>query len=72
MTQNEEVLLKNITQALQKATPKAERELKLWDAAVMLPLVETSEGLSILFQVRSMKLNWQPGDICFPGGRRES
>jgi len=72
MTQNEEVLLKNITQALQKATPKAERELKLWDAAVMLPLVETSEGLSILFQVRSMKLNWQPGDICFPGGCRES
>jgi coenzyme A diphosphatase NUDT7 len=71
MTKNEKVLLENIIQALHKATPQAERELKLWDAAVMLPLVETREGLSILFQVRSMKLNWQPGDICFPGGRRE-
>ena len=71
MTKNEEVLLQNITKALQTTSPKAEKELKLWDAAVMLPLLETGEGLSILFQVRSMKLNWQPGDICFPGGRRE-
>jgi len=71
MTKNEKILVENITKALQTATPGAEKELKLWDAAVMLPLLETSEGLSILFQVRSMDLKWQPGDICFPGGRRE-
>jgi len=71
MTKNEKILVENITKALQTATPGCRKELKLWDAAVMLPLLETSEGLSILFQVRSMDLKWQPGDICFPGGRRE-
>ncbi len=40
-------------------------------AAVLLPLVETKDGLSILFEVRSSELSWQPGEICFPGGRIE-
>ena len=22
-----------------------------------------------MFEVRSSKLGWQPGDVCFPGGR---
>ena len=25
-----------------------------------------------MFEVRSSRLGWQPGDICFPGGRREN
>lgn len=71
MTEKEQILLEKITRILSKAHPEVEKDMKLWDAAVMLPLVETKEGLSVLFEVRSLDLKWQPGDICFPGGRRE-
>jgi len=37
----------------------------------LLPLVEATNGLEILFEVRSLKLNRQPGEICFPGGHVE-
>ncbi|WP_306979158.1 NUDIX hydrolase [Alkalicoccobacillus murimartini] len=40
------------------------------DAAVMLPLVrEADQSLSLLFEVRSLSMRSQPGEICFPGGR---
>jgi len=41
-------------------------------ASVLLLLLPGTEGLELLFEVRSAKLGWQPGDICFPGGHRES
>ncbi|MDR3348877.1 MAG: CoA pyrophosphatase [Acidaminococcales bacterium] len=41
-------------------------------AAVLLPLLRTDEGPAVLFQVRSATLDWQPGEICFPGGRMET
>lgn len=44
---------------------------RLWDAAVLLPLVQTEEGVSVLFEVRSKSLRRQPGEVCFPGGRYE-
>ncbi|MBU5468478.1 CoA pyrophosphatase [Virgibacillus sp. MSJ-26] len=37
--------------------------------AVLLPLIEMQEETHILFEVRSMNLRTQPGDICFPGGK---
>ena len=37
--------------------------------AVLLPLVEVGGETHILFEVRSMNLRSQPGDICFPGGK---
>lgn len=40
-------------------------------AAVLIPIVTIDGRTEILFQVRSSKLNWQPGDICFPGGHVE-
>lgn len=40
-------------------------------AAVLLPLLTIRDETHILFQVRSMQLKSQPGDICFPGGRME-
>lgn len=40
-------------------------------AAVTIPLIDIAGQPSILFEVRSGKLNWQPGEICFPGGRIE-
>lgn len=38
--------------------------------AVLIPLVERSDGLHLLFEKRSGSIK-QPGDICFPGGRIE-
>ena len=40
--------------------------------AVLVPLIENNGNLGVLFEVRSSKLSWQPGDICFPGGGREN
>lgn len=37
--------------------------------AILLPLIEKDNETHILFEVRSMKLRTQPGDICFPGGK---
>lgn len=37
--------------------------------AVLLPLVEIEKEIHILFEVRSLKMRSQPGDVCFPGGR---
>ena len=40
-------------------------------SAVCIPLVETPDGYSVLFEVRSPNIMHQPGDICFPGGMIE-
>lgn len=37
-------------------------------AAVLIPLVETSEGLAIVLEVRARTLVVQPGEVCLPGG----
>ncbi|WP_324823265.1 CoA pyrophosphatase [Sinanaerobacter sp. ZZT-01] len=39
--------------------------------AVFLPIIEWNGELSLLFEVRSDTLKHQPGEVCFPGGRRE-
>ena len=39
--------------------------------AVLVPLVEGEEGLSLLYEVRAHTLRRQPGEVCFPGGRIE-
>ena len=40
--------------------------------AVLCPLVERPDGLHLLLEVRAASLRRQPGEICFPGGRREA
>jgi len=39
--------------------------------SVFLPLVEKDGETHLLFEVRSMTLRSQPGDVCFPGGGME-
>lgn len=39
--------------------------------AVLVPLVETAQGLSLLYEVRSGGIR-QPHEVCFPGGRMEA
>ena len=38
--------------------------------AVLVPLVETVQGLSLLYEVRAGGIR-QPHEVCFPGGRME-
>ena len=40
-------------------------------AAVMVPLVERPEGLTVLLTQRASHLKNHPGQVCFPGGRIE-
>lgn len=37
-------------------------------SAVIIPLIEVDGDMHILFEERSHKLSFQPGDVCFPGG----
>lgn len=37
--------------------------------AVLLPLIKINEEWNIIFELRSMNLNTQPGEISFPGGK---
>lgn len=38
-------------------------------SAVLIPLVQVDGSWHILFEVRSLKMRKQPGDISFPGGK---
>ena len=42
-----------------------------YSCAVLCPLAQTPEGLSLLFEVRADSLRRQPGEVCFPGGHAE-
>ena len=39
--------------------------------SILIPLIEKKDGIHVLFEVRSLKLRRQPGEICFPGGKIE-
>ncbi|KAM4612479.1 peroxisomal coenzyme A diphosphatase NUDT7 isoform 2-T2 [Discoglossus pictus] len=45
--------------------------LPLPKASVLIPLLIRHGKLHVLLTVRSMQLRTMPGDVCFPGGRRE-
>lgn len=51
--------------------PMIQNETDYFSSAVVVPLVRQGGGPGILFEVRSTQLAWQPGEICFPGGRIE-
>lgn len=50
---------------------KIQNETDFFAAAVVLPLLTQNDELAVLFEVRAAQLAWQPGEICFPGGRIE-
>jgi len=51
--------------------PVIQNETDYFSCAVVVPLVKQGGELGVLFEVRSAQLAWQPGEICFPGGRIE-
>ncbi|XP_069822127.1 peroxisomal coenzyme A diphosphatase NUDT7 isoform X2 [Dendropsophus ebraccatus] len=46
--------------------------LPLQRASILLPLLIKQGKPHLLLTVRSMQLQTMPGDVCFPGGRREA
>lgn len=44
---------------------------KFSEFSVLIPLIEVDDELHLLFERRSENLNSQPGEICFPGGKKE-
>jgi 8-oxo-dGTP pyrophosphatase MutT (NUDIX family) len=55
-----------LTRELREALPRT------WArAAVLVPLVDRPEGLTVLFTQRSAELTNHPGQVSFPGGRIE-
>jgi len=61
----------NIITKLKNREPSILGQENFLKYAVLLPLIEVNGDTHILFEVRSMNLQTQPGDICFPGGRVE-
>lgn len=45
--------------------------IELRPAAVLVPLIDRSDGISVLLTQRTAHLNAHPGQIAFPGGRIE-
>jgi 8-oxo-dGTP pyrophosphatase MutT (NUDIX family) len=41
-------------------------------AAVLIPLINRPNGITVLFNQRTAHLTDHPGQICFPGGRAET
>ena len=63
--------IKQISDVLKARTPSILGHDQFMKFAVLLPLVEVDNEVHILFEVRSLTLRRQPGEVCFPGGRIE-
>lgn len=65
------ILLDKLRDVLQMRQLQMENTEDFRPAAILIPLVRENEEWRILFEVRAQGLKWQPGDVCFPGGRVE-
>jgi peroxisomal coenzyme A diphosphatase NUDT7 len=63
--------INQISDVLKRRTPSILGHDQFMKFAVLLPLVEVDNEVHILFEVRSLTLRRQPGEVCFPGGRIE-
>lgn len=64
--------LENILKKLTNHTPTILGSEKFSKFAIMLPLLQKENEIHVLFEVRSLELRRQPGEICFPGGKIDS
>lgn len=60
-------------QHLQRISPEADYPLRVpgKPAAVLMPVVEREEGLTLLFTRRAGHLKHHAGQVSFPGGKQE-
>ena len=63
--------IENILNELKDRTPALMGHQHFKRSSVLIPLIEINGEAHILFEVRSMNLRSQPGDVCFPGGRMD-
>lgn len=63
--------INQISNALLGRTPSILGHEQFIKFAVLLPLVEVNDEVHILFEVRSLTMRRQPGEVCFPGGKIE-
>ncbi|GGJ81682.1 coenzyme A pyrophosphatase [Lentibacillus kapialis] len=61
--------LESITNKIKDHTPAVLGHKQFMKSAVLLPLIQKTDELHVLFEVRSETMRRQPGEICFPGGR---
>ena len=54
-----------------EAAREKEMQQSKGSSAVLVPIILREDGYHVLYEVRAAKLNTQPGEICFPGGRIE-
>jgi|LGOV01.1.fsa_nt_gb 8-oxo-dGTP pyrophosphatase MutT (NUDIX family) len=48
------------------------KKIKTYDEfSVFIPLIIVNNEIHLLFEKRALSLNSQPGEICFPGGKKE-
>ncbi|MEG6586538.1 NUDIX hydrolase [Dendrosporobacter sp. 1207_IL3150] len=67
---------KQLLSRIKRVLSNEKREIKtvgmgFFRAAVLIPLIIEKDKESILFEVRASEMAWQPGEICFPGGKVE-
>ena len=61
-----------VRKELQRRPVEVDKLDRLWEAAVLITLVDVATEPQIVFEVRAGNLKRQPGEICFPGGKHES
>ncbi|KAB2337071.1 CoA pyrophosphatase [Cytobacillus depressus] len=59
----------NIIKKFKNRTPAILGSEKFVKYAILIPLLQIGDDIHILFEVRSIQLRRQPGEVCFPGGR---
>jgi len=62
---------KTIQDKLKQNTPSIIGQDNLKRYSLLLPLIEKEDGMHLLFEVRSLNMRRQPGEICFPGGKMD-
>lgn len=65
-------MLQQLSKKLNSRQAGVDKDDMLWDAAVLMPLVEVEGQLCVLFEQRAQNMRRQPGEICFPGGHVDS
>ena len=63
------MFLNKVTDQLNKNKSLFIGEATAFQSAVLIPFVQVDGEWHILFEVRSLTMRKQPGDISFPGGR---
>jgi 8-oxo-dGTP pyrophosphatase MutT (NUDIX family) len=68
---SKENICRQLAEALQRYNRKPQLSQDYFSAAVLIPIIIKDGEPALLFEVRSSNLVWQPGEICFPGGKVE-